>query len=96
MTRRTCTELGVCQARTDCTGCASAVQQHDTRTLSPGEFFFAPGTIVYTRRRLGLRTRALKAIGLHLPAVLQWAAVVALAASISFSAGWLSTWGWPL
>lgn len=93
MTRRTCTELGVCQARADCTGCAPATQRHDTSasTLPPGEFFFAPGTIAYTpRKRRWLRASTVEAIG---RAVLAAAACAALAAAIGISAGWLSVKG---
>ncbi len=42
--QRGCDDLGVCQARPGCPSPAAAVH-HDTSSLPPGGFWFAPGVI---------------------------------------------------
>lgn len=92
MTRRTCDELGVCQGQ-GCAGCAPAPQRVDTSRLPPGEFYFAPGTLVQGAPRKRRWGNAAEIIAL---ACLFALASLALAAAIGLSAGWLSAGGWPL
>ena len=53
-TPRTCHELGVCNGRKGL-GCTC---QHDTETLPPGGFYFAPGAIEHGPRRKPKRLQA--------------------------------------
>lgn len=95
MSRRTCQELGVCQGRPGCACSAPAVRRVDTSTLPPGEFYFAPGTLIETRPRRGWRlsSQVVEAVS---RATLAVAACGALAAAIGFSVGWLTAKGWLL
>lgn len=82
---RTCHELGVCHGRKRL-GCAC---QHDTESLPPGGYYFAPGAIESgppSRKRLAGWQRL----------VLEVAACLAVAGLIGFAAGVLQAKGWPL
>ncbi|AFU47332.1 hypothetical protein C380_18190 [Acidovorax sp. KKS102] len=84
-TSRSCHELGVCHGRTD-QGCTC---HHDTETLPPGGYYFAPGAIdggPHRRKRLAGWQRL----------VLDIAACLAVAGLIGFAAGVLQAKGWPL
>ena len=87
---RTCHELGVCHGRKG-PGCTCHQDaQHDTDSLPPGGYFFAPGAIdnggPRRRKRLtGLERFVRDCIG--------WLAVAGL---IGFAAGVLQAKGWPL
>lgn len=89
MTRRTCTELGVCHGRPT-TGCTCRPSHNARAALPPDDFFFAPGAIEGPRKRRWLRASTADAIG---RAVLAAAACAALAAAIGISAGWISVKG---
>ena len=87
MSRRTCEELGVCQARSGCS--CSRYEQHDTEAMPPGGYYFAPGAIEsgpHRRKRLAGWRRL----------VLDVAACLAVAGLIGFAAGVLQAKGWPL
>lgn len=92
MPRRTCYELGICQARPGCTCCTPDAAQIDTTTLSPGGFYFAPGAIEHAPRgrRLRLPSDWVERVA---RAVLVVASCVALVAAIGFSAGLLTVRG---
>jgi len=93
MTRRTCTELGVCHGRPT-TGCTCRPSHNARAALPPDGFFFAPVAIEHApRKRRWLRASTADAIG---RAVLAAAAFAALAAAIGFSGGWLTAKGWLL
>ena len=81
---RTCTELGVCQGRPG-PGCTC---QHDTDTLPPGGYYFAPGAIEQGARRprrlVGWRR-----------AVADLCCCIAIAGLIGAAAGYLQAKGWP-
>ena len=83
-TRRTCTELGVCQGRPG-PGCTC---QHDTDALPPGGYYFAPGAIEQgprrARRLLGWRRT-----------VADLCCCIAIAGLIGAAAGYLQAKGWP-
>ena len=81
---RTCHELGVCHGRKGL-GCTC---QHDTESLPPGGYYFAPGAIEQgprrTRRLLGWRR-----------AVADLCCCIAIAGLIGAAAGYLQAKGWP-
>ena len=82
---RTCHEVGVCNSRKGL-GCTC---HHDTETLPPGGYYFAPGAIEsgpHRRKRLAGWRRL----------VLDVAACLAVAGLIGFAAGVLQAKGWPL
>ena len=85
-TRRTCTELGVCNGRKGL-GCTC---HHDTETLPPGGFCFAPGAIEHGPRSKPKRLAPWQRL------VLEVAACLAVAGLIGFAAGVLQAKGWPL
>lgn len=84
-TSRTCHELGVCHGRKGL-GCTC---QHDTESLPPGGYYFAPGTVEHgprrARRITGWRRLVLDVI-----------ALLAVSGLIGFAAGVLQAKGWPL
>ena len=82
---RTCHELGVCQSRPGCQHCS-----HDTDTLPPGGYYFAPGAIEHGPRRKARRLTGWQRL------VLEIAALLAVAGLIGFAAGFLQAKGWPL
>ena len=84
-TRRTCTELGVCQSRPGCQHCS-----HDTDTLPPGGYYFAPGAIEQGQRRKGVRLAPWQRL------VLGAMAVLLASGLLGFAAGVLQAKGWPL
>ena len=63
--------------------------QHDTETLPPGGYYFAPGAIDTNPRR-GKRLAGWQRL------VLDVAALLAVAGLIGFVAGVLQAKGWPL
>ena len=82
---RSCHELGVRHGRKGL-GCTC---QHDTESLPPGGYYFAPGAIEsgpHRRKRLAGWQRL----------VLDIAACLAVAGLIGFAAGVLQAKGWPL
>lgn len=83
MSRCTCRELGVCNNRPG-PGCTCS---HDTETLPPGGYYFAPGVVdAPARKRLtGWRRLVLDAI-----------VVLAVSGCLGFIAGVLQAKGWPL
>ena len=84
MKRRSCHERGVCNGRSG-PGCTC---QHDTETLPPGAFYFAPGAIesAPSRKRLsGWRSLVRDALVL-----------LAIAGILGGLAGFLQAKGWPL
>lgn len=82
---RTCHELGVCRGRKGL-GCTC---HHDTESLPPGGYYFAPGTVEHgprrARRITGWRSLVLDVI-----------ALLAVSGLIGFAAGVLQAKGWPL
>ena len=62
---------------------------HDTESLPPGDYYFAPGTVEHgprrARRITGWRRLVLEAI-----------ALLAVSGLIGFAAGVLQAKGWPL
>jgi hypothetical protein len=89
MSRRTCHELGVCNGHRTIGCTCHQANQHDTRALPPGGFFFAPGAIEHGPRR----TRRIGPLG---RLVLQGMGALAVAGLLGFAAGWLQVAGWPL
>ena len=85
-TRRTCTELGVCQGRPG-PGCTC---QHDTDALPPGGYYFASGAIEQGQRRKGVRLAPWQRL------VLGAMAVLLASGLLGFAAGVLQAKGWPL
>ena len=83
---RTCHELGVCHGRKGL-GCTC---HHDTESLPPGGYYFAPGAIEQGQRRKGVRLAPWQRL------VLDVAACLAVAGLIGFAAGVLQAKGWPL
>lgn len=81
---RTCHELGVCHGRKGL-GCTC---QHDTESLPPGGYYFAPGAIEQGARRprrlVGWRR-----------AVADLCCCIAIAGLIGAAAGYLQAKGWP-
>ena len=81
---RTCHELGVCHGRKGL-GCTC---HHDTESLPPGGYYFAPGAIEQgprrARRLLGWRR-----------AVADLCCCIAIASLIGAAAGYLQAKGWP-
>ena len=81
---RSCHELGVCNGRKGL-GCTC---HHDTDTLPPGGYYFAPGAIEQgprrARRLLGWRR-----------AVADLCCCIAIAGLIGAAAGYLQAKGWP-
>ncbi len=82
---RTCHELGVCNSRKGL-GCTC---HHDSESLPPGGYYFAPGTVEHgprrARRITGWRRLVLGVI-----------ALLAVSGLIGFAAGVLQAKGWPL
>ena len=85
-TRRTCTELGVCQGRPG-PGCTC---QHDTDALPPGGYYFAPGAVEHGPRRRAVRLAPWQRL------VLRAMAVLLASGLLGFAAGVLQAKGWPL
>ena len=85
-TRRTCTELGVCQGRPG-PGCTC---QHDTDALPPGGYYFAPGAVEHGPRRRAVRLAPWQRL------VLQAMAVLLASGLVGMVAGVLQAKGWPL
>ncbi len=83
-TRRSCNDLGVCHGRKN-QGCAC---HHDTETLPPGGYYFAPGAIDCPRRS-NKRLKGWQRL------VLDVAGCLAAAGLIGFIAGVLQARGWP-
>ena len=81
---RTCHELGVCHGRKGL-GCTC---HHDTESLPPGGYYFAPGAIEQgprrARRLLGWRRT-----------VADLCCCIAIAGLIGAAAGYLQAKGWP-
>lgn len=84
-TPRTCTALGVCQSRPGCQHCS-----HDTDTLPPGGFYFAPGAIEHGPRRKARRLTGWQRL------VRDCAVLLAVSGLIGCVAGMLQAKGWPL
>ena len=84
-TSRTCHELGVYHGRKGL-GCTC---HHDSESLPPGGYYFAPGTVEHgprrARRITGWRRLVLDVIVL-----------LAVSGLIGFAAGVLQAKGWPL
>ena len=82
--RRTCHELGVCHGRKGL-GCTC---HHDSESLPPGGYYFAPGAIEQGARRprrlVGWRR-----------AVADLCCCIAIAGLIGAAAGYLQAKGWP-
>ena len=85
-TRRTCTELGVCQGRPG-PGCTC---HHDTESLPPGGYYFAPGAVEHGPRRRAVRLAPWQRL------VLQAMAVLLASGLVGMVAGVLQAKGWPL
>mgnify|MGYP000390795418 CR=1 FL=1 len=85
-TRRTCTELGVCNGRPG-PGCTC---HHDTESLPPGGYYFAPGAIEQGPRRRAVRLAPWQRL------VLQAMAVLLASGLVGMVAGVLQAKGWPL
>ena len=85
-TRRTCAELGVCQGRPG-PGCTCT---HDTDTLPPGGYYYAPGAIEQGPRRRAVRLAPWQRL------VLQAMAVLLASGLVGMVAGVLQAKGWPL
>lgn len=82
---RTCEQLGLCQSRQGCTACS-----HDTKALPHGSFYFAPGAIECAPRRPHRWFTGARVWNAVVLATLATTALVALAAAIGISTGWLS------
>ena len=85
-TPRTCHELGVCNGRKGL-GCTC---HHDTDTLPPGGYYFAPGAIEQGPRRRAVRLAPWQRL------VLGAMAVLLASGLLGFAAGVLQAKGWPL
>ena len=85
-TPRTCHELGVCNGRKGL-GCTC---HHDTETLPPGGFYFAPGAIEHGPCRKAKRLAPWQRL------VLQAMAVLLASGLVGMVAGVLQAKGWPL
>ena len=85
-TPRTCHELGVCNGRKGL-GCTC---HHDTETLPPGGFYFAPGAIEHGPRSKSKRLAPWQRL------VLQAKAVLLASGLVGMVAGVLQAIGWPL
>ena len=85
-THRTCDALGVCQGRPG-PGCTCT---HDTNTLPPGGYYFAPGAIEQGPRRRAVRLAPWQRL------VLLAMAVLLASGLLGFAAGVLQAKGWPL
>ena len=85
-TPRTCDALGVCQGRPGPGGTCT----HDTNTLPPGGYYFAPGAIEQGPRRRAVR------LAPWLRLVLGAMAVLLTSGLLGFAAGVLHAKGWPL
>ena len=83
---RTCYELGVCNGRKGL-GCTC---HHDTESLPPGGYYFAPGAIEQGQRRKGVRLAPWQRL------VLGAMAVLLASGLLGFAAGVLQAKGWPL
>lgn len=85
-TPRTCDALGVCQGRPGPGGTCT----HDTNTLPPGGYYFAPGAIEQGPRRRAVRLAPWQRL------VLLAMAVLLASGLLGFAAGVLQAKGWPL
>ena len=85
-TPRTCDALGVCQGRPGPGGTC----QHDTDTLPPCGYYFAPGAIEQGPRRRAVRLAPWQRL------VLRAMAVLLASGLLGFAAGVLQVKGWPL
>lgn len=63
--------------------------QHDTEALPPGGYYFSPGAIEAEPRRT-------KRLAGWQRLILEFAALLAVAALIGFAAGVMQAKGWPL
>ena len=85
-TPRTCDALGVCQGHPG----PGRTCTHDTDTLPPGGYYFAPGAIEQGQRRRGVRLAPWQRL------VLGAMAVLLASGLLGFAAGVLQAKGWPL
>ena len=85
-TPRTCDALGVCQGRPG----PGRTCTHDTNTLPPGGYYFAPGAIEQGPRRRAVRLAPWQRL------VLLAMAVLLASGLLGFAAGVLQAKGWPL
>ena len=85
---RSCAPLGVCQFRHGCDG-SDGCARHDTHTLPPGGFYFAPGTVEEAHKS-ARKTARTDTLGRWL---LTAAALAALGTVIGMAAGWLTVGG---
>ena len=85
-TPRTCDALGVCQGRPGPGGTCT----HDTNTLPPGGYYFAPGAIEQGPRRRAVRLAPWQRL------VLGAMAVLLASGLLGFAAGVLQAKGGPL
>ena len=85
-TPRTCDALGVCQGRPG-PGCTYT---HDTDTLPPGGYYFAPGAIEQGPRRRAVRPAPWQRL------VLGACGLLLASGLLGFAAGVLHAKGWPL
>ena len=85
-TPRTRDALGVCQGRTG----PGRTCTHDTDTLPPGGYYFAPGAIEQGPRRRAVRLAPWQRL------VLLAMAVLLASGLLGFAAGVLQAKGWPL
>lgn len=85
-TPRTCDALGVCQGRPG----PGRTCTHDTNTLPPGGYYFAPGAIEQGPRRRAVRLAPWQRL------VLRAMAVLLASGLLGFAAGVLQAKGWPL
>ena len=83
---RTCHELGVCHGRKGL-GCT---RHHDTESLPPGGYYFAPGAIEQGARRPRRLVGWRRAV-----ADLCCCIAIAIAGLIGAAAGYLQAKGWP-
>ena len=85
-TPRTCDALGVCQGRPG-PGCTC---HHDTESLPPGGYYFAPGAVEHGPRRRAVRLAPWQRL------VLGACGLLLASGLLGFAAGVLHAKGWPL
>ena len=83
-TPRTCDAPGVCQGRPG-PGCTCT---HDTDTLPPGGYYFAPGAIEQGPRRRAVRLAPWQRLVLGAMAVLLASGLLGFAAGVLHAKGW--------
>lgn len=86
---RSCHELGVCNGRPSVGCTCNRDAQHNTESLPPDGFYFAPGAIGGGPRRSKRRTGLLRFAR-------DCIVLLAVAGLIGFAAGVLQAKGWPL